>query len=151
MPLLIVGIAVVLLLVLMMKFKLNGFIALMIVAILVALWGVATGNLQADGEPLGLGDIPGLLEDGLGGQLGGTAIVIGLGAMLLATINRALPVLGIPDFWQRFVVGLLILGAIVLDRLVALRQKRRLLESRDRADAPPPPGVPAPDAARSNA
>ena len=82
MPLLIVGIAVVLLLVLMMKFKLNGFISLMIVAILVALWGVATGNLQADGEPLGLGDIPGLLEDGLGGQLGGTAIVIGLGAMI---------------------------------------------------------------------
>ena len=71
-----------LLLVLMMKFKLNGFISLMIVAILVALWGVATGNLQADGEPLGLGDIPGLLEDGLGGQLGGTAIVIGLGAMI---------------------------------------------------------------------
>lgn len=82
MPLVIVGIAVLLLLVLMMKFKLNGFISLMIVAILVALWGVATGNLQADGEPLGLGDIPGLLEDGLGGQLGGTAIVIGLGAMI---------------------------------------------------------------------
>lgn len=72
-----------LLLVLMMKFKLNGFIALMIVAILVALWGVATGNLATDeGEVLGLGDIPGLLEDGLGGQLGGTAIVIGLGAMI---------------------------------------------------------------------
>ncbi|UQN14741.1 gluconate:H+ symporter [Gulosibacter sp. ACHW.36C] len=82
MPLVIVGIAVLLLLVLMMKFKLNGFIALMIVAVLVALWGVATGNLMADGEPLGLGDIPGLLEDGLGSQLGGTAIVIGLGAMI---------------------------------------------------------------------
>jgi rhamnose transport system permease protein len=42
-------------------------------------------------------------------------------------------VLGIPDFWQRFVVGLLILGAIVLDRVVALRQKRRLIESRDQS------------------
>jgi rhamnose transport system permease protein len=61
--------------------------------------------------------------------IGGAAI----GAMLLATINRALPVLGIPDFWQRFVVGLLILGAIVLDRVVALRQKRRLIESRDQS------------------
>jgi Gnt-I system high-affinity gluconate transporter len=66
----------------MMKFKLNGFVALMIVAVLVALWGVATGNLTADGEQLGLGDIPGLIEDGLGSQLGGTAVVIGLGAMI---------------------------------------------------------------------
>ena len=47
---------------------------------------------------------------------GGTGTVIGaaLGAFLLVTINRALPVLGIPDFWQKAVVGALILGAIVL-------------------------------------
>ena len=30
---------------------------------------------------------------------------------LLVTINRALPILGIPDFWQRAVVGALIIGA----------------------------------------
>ena len=48
------------------------------------------------------------------------------GAYLLFTINRALPVLGIPDFWQRAVVGVLIIGAIVLDR-VRLRQSRRLI------------------------
>ncbi len=34
------------------------------------------------------------------------------------TINRALPILGIPDFWQRAVVGVLIIGAIVLDRVL---------------------------------
>ncbi|HET6671952.1 MAG TPA: ABC transporter permease, partial [Agromyces sp.] len=50
---------------------------------------------------------------------------------LLLTINRALPILGIPDFWQRAVVGALIIGAIVLDRVLALRQKRRLLEARE--------------------
>ena len=48
-----------------------------------------------------------------------------------AAINRALPILGIPDFWQRAVVGALIIGAIVLDRVLAIRQKRKLLEARE--------------------
>ncbi|HLS01856.1 MAG TPA: ABC transporter permease, partial [Beutenbergiaceae bacterium] len=47
------------------------------------------------------------------------------------TINRALPILGIPDFWQRAVVGALIIGAIVLDRVLALRQSKRLAEQRE--------------------
>ena len=49
---------------------------------------------------------------------GGSGTVWGaaIGAFLLVTINRALPSLGIEDFWQRAVVGALILGAIVLDR-----------------------------------
>ena len=62
--------------------------------------------------------------------VGGSGTVLGavLGAYLLLTINSALPVLGIPDFWQRAVVGALILGAIVLDRVLALRQSKRLVE-----------------------
>ena len=38
---------------------------------------------------------------------GGSGTVWGaaIGAVLLVTINRALPILGIPDFWQRAVVG----------------------------------------------
>nr|WP_241980100.1 ABC transporter permease [Cryobacterium glaciale] len=64
---------------------------------------------------------------------GGSGTVWGaaIGAVLLLTINRALPILGVQDFWQRAVVGALIIGAIVLDRLLALRQSRKLLESRD--------------------
>ncbi|MGO2746653.1 ABC transporter permease [Microbacterium sp.] len=73
--------------------------------------------------------------------IGGVAITGGIGsvwgaaigAMLLLTINRALPILGIPDFWQRAVVGALIIGAIVLDRVLAVRQKRQLIEARDRS------------------
>nr|WP_240921337.1 ABC transporter permease [Microbacterium excoecariae] len=73
--------------------------------------------------------------------IGGVAIVGGvgtvwgaaIGAFLLMTINRALPIVGIPDFWQQAVVGVLIIGAIVLDRVLALRQKRRLIETRDNA------------------
>lgn len=73
--------------------------------------------------------------------IGGVAITGGIGsvwgaaigAVLLLTINRALPILGIPDFWQRAVVGLLIIGAIVLDRVLAVRQRRRLIEARGKS------------------
>ncbi|WP_454048950.1 ABC transporter permease [Cellulomonas sp. Marseille-Q8402] len=64
---------------------------------------------------------------------GGSGTVWGaaIGAVLLVTINRALPVLGISDFWQQAVVGLLILGAIVLDRVLAVRTARRLVRARE--------------------
>lgn len=64
---------------------------------------------------------------------GGSGTVWGaaIGAVLLITINRALPIMGVPDFWQQAVVGLLIIGAIVLDRLLALRRRRRLSAIRE--------------------
>jgi rhamnose transport system permease protein len=64
---------------------------------------------------------------------GGSGTVWGaaIGAILLVTIDRALPILGIPDFWQRAVVGVLILGAIVLDRVLSARQARKLIVARD--------------------
>lgn len=66
---------------------------------------------------------------------GGSGTVWGaaIGAMLLVTIDRALPILGVPDFWQRAVVGVLILGAIVLDRVLSARRARKLLDVRDAA------------------
>jgi len=65
---------------------------------------------------------------------GGSGTVWGaaIGAYLLLTINRALPILGVEDFWQRAVVGVLIIGAIVLDRVLALRTARKLVEARDK-------------------
>jgi rhamnose transport system permease protein len=64
---------------------------------------------------------------------GGSGSVWGaaIGAVLLVTIDRALPILGIPDFWQRAVVGVLIISAIVLDRVLANRRARKLIEARD--------------------
>ncbi len=64
---------------------------------------------------------------------GGSGTVWGaaVGAMLLVTIDRALPILGIPDFWQRAVVGALIISAIVLDRVLSARRARRLIEARE--------------------
>jgi rhamnose transport system permease protein len=66
---------------------------------------------------------------------GGSGTVWGaaLGALLLVTINRVLPIVGIPDFWQQALVGVLILGAIVLDRVMSQRRARLLIEARDEA------------------
>lgn len=68
-------------------------------------------------------------------MVGGSGTVVGavLGAYLLLTINSALPVVGIPDFWQRAVVGVLIIGAIVFDRVLANRQAKRLQSDRSAA------------------
>ena len=67
---------------------------------------------------------------------GGSGTVWGaaLGAFLLVTINRALPILGISDFWQGAVVGALIIGSIVLDRVLTLRRTHQLIEARDETD-----------------
>ena len=86
--------------------------------------GAGTGiELQAVGAVV----IGGVAIFGGSGTVWGAAI----GAMLLVTINRALPIVGIPDFWQRAVVGALIIGAIVLDRVFSARQSRKLIEARD--------------------
>lgn len=59
---------------------------------------------------------------------GGVGTVYGaaLGAVLLTTITAALPIWRIDQFWHQAVVGALILAAIGLDRLLALRTARKL-------------------------
>lgn len=71
MPFVVVGISVVILILLMTRLKLNGFIALLMVAIGVAL---------VEGIPVA--DIPDLIATGVGDQVGDTLLVIGLGAMI---------------------------------------------------------------------
>lgn len=86
--------------------------------------GAGTGiELQAVGAAV----IGGVAIFGGSGTVWGAAI----GAWLLITINRALPILGVQDFWQKAVVGTLIIGAIVLDRLLSVRRSRKLIEARD--------------------
>jgi Gnt-I system high-affinity gluconate transporter len=70
-PLVIVALAVALLLLLMTKFKLNGFIALIVVAILV---GVVRG--------LSLTETYEAILEGIGGQLDDLVLILGFGAML---------------------------------------------------------------------
>ncbi|TDB78386.1 ABC transporter permease [Micromonospora sp. KC721] len=59
---------------------------------------------------------------------GGSGSVYGaaLGAVLLTTIGSSLAVLRIDPFWQQAVVGALILAAIGLDRVLAIRTAARL-------------------------
>ncbi len=74
----VVALAVVVLVFLMTRLKLNGFIALLLVAVAVAL---------VEGIPVA--SIPEILEEGVGGQLGGTLLVIGLGAMIGRVVGDA--------------------------------------------------------------
>ncbi|MFI0237696.1 gluconate:H+ symporter [Streptomyces sp. NPDC016845] len=71
MPLVVVGISVVILLLLMTRLRLNGFVALLLVAVGVAL---------VRGIPVAT--IPDVLSEGIGGQIGDTMLIIGLGAMV---------------------------------------------------------------------
>ncbi len=65
--------------------------------------------------------------------VGGVAIIggsgtiwgVALGAFFLATISSALPVLGVPSLWQQAIVGIFIVGAILLDRILFLNRTRR--------------------------
>lgn len=71
MPLLIVALGIVVLLVMIMKFNINTFISLIVVAFLIAF---------ALGMPFN--EIVATIQDGMGETLGGIALVFGLGAIL---------------------------------------------------------------------
>ncbi len=54
---------------------------------------------------------------------GGSGSVVGaaLGALLLSTINSALYVLGISDFWDQAITGFLLILAITIDRIISVK------------------------------
>jgi rhamnose transport system permease protein len=110
-------------------FVLSGALAGLAGVVYAARYGTVSSGagLGIELEAVGAAVIGGVAIFGGSGTVWGAAI----GAALLVTINRALPVVGISDFWQRAVVGGLILAAIVLDRVLALRRERRLSIERD--------------------
>ncbi|WP_395244674.1 ABC transporter permease [Agromyces sp. MMS24-K17] len=114
---------------LLFAFVLSGALAGLAGVLYAARYGTINSQAGAGWEldAVGAAVIGGVAITGGVGSVWGAAI----GAWLLLTINRALPILGIPDFWQRAVVGALIIGAIVLDRVLAVRQRRKLLEARE--------------------
>lgn len=65
---------------------------------------------------------------------GGTGTVVGaaIGAVLLSTITSSLTATRVDKFWQQAIVGVLILAAIIVDRIVALRNARKLRVSEAR-------------------
>jgi rhamnose transport system permease protein len=66
---------------------------------------------------------------------GGSGTVAGaaIGAVLLTTMTGALASLNVSKFWQQAIVGILIIAAILIDRILSLRTARRLRisEARD--------------------
>ncbi len=110
-------------------FVLCGALAGLAGVVYAARYGTISSGAGQDIElqAVGAAVIGGVAIFGGSGTVWGAAI----GAWLLITINRALPILGVQDFWQQAVVGALILGAIVLDRVLAARRSRKLVEARD--------------------
>lgn len=113
----------------LVAFVVSGALAGLAGVLFLARYGTSssqTGNgleLQAVGAAV----IGGVAIFGGSGSIYGAAI----GAFLLTTISRALPILGVQSFWQQAVVGILIIGAIVLDRYLSLRVTRRLIAQRE--------------------
>lgn len=113
----------------LLAFVLCGALAGLAGVLYAARYGTVNSQVGSNYEltAVGAAVIGGVAIFGGSGTVWGAAI----GAYLLYTINRALPILGVQDFWQRAVVGVLIIGAIVLDRVLALRSTRKLVEARD--------------------
>lgn len=67
---------------------------------------------------------------------GGVGTVAGaaIGAVLLSTITSALTATRVDKFWQQAIVGVLILAAIVIDRITAIRRSNKLRVSEARDD-----------------
>ncbi len=109
-------------------FVVSGGLAGLAGVLFAARYGTVSSNAGSGWEldAVGAAVIGGVAIFGGSGTVWGAAI----GAYLLLTINRALPVIGVEDVWQRAVVGALILGAIVLDRVLALRQAKLLTSGR---------------------
>jgi rhamnose transport system permease protein len=110
-------------------FALSGALAGLVGVLYTARYGTVSSGV---GSGIELQAVAAVVIGGVA-IFGGSGTVWGaaIGAFLLVTINRALPSLGIEDFWQRAVVGALILGAIVLDRVLAARQASKLAQARE--------------------
>jgi rhamnose transport system permease protein len=115
----------------LIAFVLSGALAGLAGVVYAARYGTVSSGagLGMELQAVGAAVIGGVAIAGGVGTVWGAA----LGAILLVTINLALPLVGISDFWQRAVVGVLIIAAIVLDRVLANRQERRLVAARDLA------------------
>jgi rhamnose transport system permease protein len=114
----------------LLAFVTSGALAGLAGVVYVARYGTVSSGAGSGIElqAVGAAVIGGVAIFGGSGTVWGAAI----GGFLLVSINRALPILGISDFWQQAVVGALILAAVALDRVLTLRQERRLVEARDR-------------------
>jgi rhamnose transport system permease protein len=108
----------------MVAFVVNGALA----GLAGVLYAARFGTLDAtDGSGMELQVVAAAVVGGVA-IFGGSGTVYGaaIGAVLLTSIGSSLAVLRVSPFWQQAVVGMLIVGAIALDRLLSTRVARRL-------------------------
>ena len=64
-----------------------------------------------------------------GGQ--GTVLGVLFGALTMAVISKALPLIGISQFWQQAIKGAIILVAIIINVLAQRAMKKNALKARE--------------------
>ena len=64
-----------------------------------------------------------------GGQ--GSVVGVLLGALTMAVISKALPLIGISQFWQQAIKGAIILGAIIINVLAQRAMQKNALKARE--------------------
>lgn len=108
------------------------FIAFLVNGVLAGLGGVLyASRFSSVGATTGTGlelDVVAAVVVGGVAIFGGSGTVFGaaIGALLLTTITSSLTATGVDKFWQQTVVGVLILSAIIIDRIASLRSSRKL-------------------------
>ncbi len=113
------------------------FVAFLINGMLAGLGGVLyASRFSSVGASTGTGlelDVVAAAVVGGVAIFGGVGSVVGaaIGALLLTTITSSLTAIQVDKFWQQAVVGVLILAAIIVDRIASLRRARRLREGGD--------------------
>lgn len=105
-------------------FIVNGFLA-GLVGVIYASRFSSVGATTGTGMEL---DVVAAVVVGGVAIFGGSGTVVGaaIGAVLLTTITSSLTATGVDKFWQQAVVGILILSAIVIDRVGSLRRSKKL-------------------------
>ncbi|MEO5807118.1 ABC transporter permease [Devosia sp.] len=105
-------------------YSISGFCAAMAALLLVAR---LTTSTEALGTGMELSAIAAVVIGGVSLQ-GGTGSVFGpaLGAFLLGIVLLGLTLLGVSQFVQQILTGVILLAAVSYDRLLVLRQQRRL-------------------------
>jgi len=99
------------------------------------LWGARFGTVDAtNATGLELAVIAAVVVGGVN-IFGGSGTILGvvLGAMVLGTLQNALNILNISQFWLQALYGAAILGAVVLDAFITRWLKRYILSRRKKA------------------
>ncbi len=115
------------------------FLAFVINGLLAGLGGVLyASRFSSVGATTGTGlelDVVAAAVVGGVAIFGGSGSVVGaaIGALLLTTMTSSLTAVRVDKFWQQATVGVLILAAIIIDRVASLRtaRKLRVSEARD--------------------